>query len=134
MTYIYLFIAGMLGYVLGRKFAQRRASKKAKPGFAEMPEDKLEEIRKEAREATSQRTEKRKAKILTAIESANEDFKMGCNLRDGENEKGITCNEVEKLLDISESTAHRYLNELEKEGKIKQVGSTGKSVYYVLAK
>jgi len=42
----------------------------------------------------------------------------------------ITNDEVEKLLGVSNATAERYLNELEKEGKLKQVGNTGKSVYY----
>ncbi len=31
---------------------------------------------------------------------------------------------------ISEATATRYLEELEKEGKIKQVGKTGAHVFY----
>lgn len=42
----------------------------------------------------------------------------------------ITNDEVEKLLHISDATATRYLEQLEKEGKIKQEGRTGKSVSY----
>ena len=42
----------------------------------------------------------------------------------------ITNDEVEKLLHVSDATATRYLSALEKEGKIKQVGKTGKSVVY----
>jgi len=42
----------------------------------------------------------------------------------------ITNDEVEKLLHISDTTATRYLEILEKENKIKQVGKTGKSVSY----
>ena len=42
----------------------------------------------------------------------------------------ITNDEVEKFLHISDSTATRYLEILEKENKIKQVGKTGKSVSY----
>ena len=42
----------------------------------------------------------------------------------------ITNDEVEKFLHVSDATATRYLNELEKEGKIKQVGKTGKAVMY----
>lgn len=42
----------------------------------------------------------------------------------------ITNDEVEKLLHVSDPTATRYLSELEKEGKIKQVGKTGKAVEY----
>ena len=47
-------------------------------------------------------------------------------------EKGkITNDEVEKLLHVSDATATRYLDMLEKEGKIRQEGKTGKYVVYV---
>lgn len=42
----------------------------------------------------------------------------------------VTNDEVEKLLHVSDATATRYLEQLEKEGKIKQVGKTGKAVKY----
>jgi len=42
----------------------------------------------------------------------------------------ITNDEVEKFMHISDATATRYLSQLEKEGKIKQTGKTGKSVFY----
>ena len=42
----------------------------------------------------------------------------------------IVNNDVEKLLSVSDATAERYLQELENEGKLKQVGKTGKYVYY----
>jgi hypothetical protein len=45
--------------------------------------------------------------------------------------KKITNNEVEKFLHVSDATAERYLNILEKEGKIKQAGKTGHSVFYI---
>lgn len=45
--------------------------------------------------------------------------------------KNITNDEVEKYLHISDATATRYLNILEKENKIKQTGKTGKSVFYI---
>ena len=38
--------------------------------------------------------------------------------------------QVEKLLHISDATATRYLETLEKEGKIKQVGKTGQHTHY----
>lgn len=41
--------------------------------------------------------------------------------------------QVEILVHVSDSTAERYLDELEKEGKITQVGKTGKHVYYQIA-
>ena len=44
----------------------------------------------------------------------------------------ITNNDIEKLLNVSDATATRYLEELEKENKIEQIGKTGRSVYYQL--
>jgi len=41
-----------------------------------------------------------------------------------------TNNDIEELLGVSDATATRYLDELEKEGLIKQVGKTGNAVYY----
>lgn len=42
----------------------------------------------------------------------------------------ITNDDVEKNLRVSHATATRYLDILEKEGKIRQVGKTGKYTYY----
>lgn len=47
----------------------------------------------------------------------------------GSNEK-ISNDIVENSLGVSDATATRYLNELEAEGKIRQVGKTGSGVYY----
>ena len=50
-------------------------------------------------------------------------------------EKGrVVNNDVEKLLGVSDATATRYLDELEKEGKVRQIGTTGHAVYYLLIK
>ena len=53
-------------------------------------------------------------------------------LKELQNKQKITNNDVEKLLGVSDATATRYLDELEKDGKIRQVGKTGKHVYYLL--
>jgi len=42
----------------------------------------------------------------------------------------ITNQDVQKLLRISRATSFRYLDILEKQNKIKQVGNTGKWVFY----
>lgn len=42
----------------------------------------------------------------------------------------IVNNDVEKLLGVSNATAERYLQELEKEGILKQMGIIGRGVYY----
>jgi Fic family protein len=47
--------------------------------------------------------------------------------------RGKTNNdEVQGLLHVSDASAENYLDELEKEGKIRQVGETGRSVEYEL--
>ena len=43
----------------------------------------------------------------------------------------VTNDEVERLLRVSDATATRYLDLLEKEGKLRQEGKTGKHVVYV---
>lgn len=48
-------------------------------------------------------------------------------------EKGTAVNDnIEALLGVSDITATRYLQELENEGRIEQVGSTGRYVSYRL--
>ena len=42
----------------------------------------------------------------------------------------IQNNDVEKLTGVSNATAERYLDELEKEGKLAQHGTIGQSVFY----
>jgi len=44
----------------------------------------------------------------------------------------IQNNDVEKLSGVSNATAERYLDELEKEGKLTQHGAIGQSVFYTL--
>ncbi|MCR4264202.1 MAG: DUF977 family protein, partial [Candidatus Roizmanbacteria bacterium] len=64
-------------------------------------------------EQTAKKTEN-KQKILTFIQT---------------NEK-IQNNDVEKLAGVSNATAERYLDELEKEGKLTQHGTIGQGVFY----
>lgn len=42
----------------------------------------------------------------------------------------VTNNEVQQVLGVSDATVTRYLDELEKQGKIRQVGTTGNAVFY----
>ena len=44
----------------------------------------------------------------------------------------ISNNDVERLLSVSDATATNYLQELENEGKIVQIGKTGRAVSYSL--
>lgn len=46
-------------------------------------------------------------------------------------EKGtITNNDVEKLLGIADATATKYLQELEREDRVEQIGTRGRFVHY----
>jgi len=47
-----------------------------------------------------------------------------------EGQERVANNDVEKALGVSDATATRYLDELEKQGFIRQAGKTGKYVYY----
>ncbi len=60
------------------------------------------------------RKEKKLLKVMTLFEDKPE----------------ITNDDVEKLLHVSDSTATRYLDELEKRGRITQRGTTGRGVIY----
>ena len=46
----------------------------------------------------------------------------------------VTNDEVQKMFDVSDATATRYLQELEEEKRVVQVGAEGQSVYYQLAR
>ena len=48
------------------------------------------------------------------------------------NREKITNNDVEKLCGVSHATAERYLDQLEKDGKLTQHGKIGQSVFYTL--
>lgn len=70
----------------------------------------------------SQESEKKenKEKILASFAS----------LESAGGDDRVSNNDIEKLLGVSDATATRYLDELEKEGKIHQVGTSGRSVFY----
>ncbi len=44
----------------------------------------------------------------------------------------LTNNHIEQMLGIPESTVTRYMDELERQGKVRQVGTTGRDVFYEL--
>lgn len=66
------------------------------------------------RSEKGRKKEENKGKILEMLKDKNK----------------ITNNDVEKMLGVSDATATRYLDELEKEGKIRQVGRRGRGVFY----
>jgi len=94
--------------------------------------DELADMRVEAKEAFKERLDERKKKILDfmATEAKHQKELQNCSVAD--TKPGITSADIEKLLDVKEDTARKYLNELEQEGLIEQIGTTGKGVYYKL--
>ncbi len=70
--------------------------------------------RKNYEVSTDSQKEQRKEKILALFNG----------------QVSISNNDVEKLLGVSDASATNYLSELEAEGKIEQVGITGRFVSY----
>jgi len=121
----------ILGIILGfgvKAIVQRRQ----KGNFASKGKEELGELQESSREALGERTEGRKEKILYILnnEATHRAQLKACGVEDIRD--GITSLNVEKLLDVSGATARKYLNELEHEGKIKQIGKAGRGVYYTL--
>jgi Fic family protein len=118
MNYLKLIIVGIAGIVLGtylgRKYKTGKEDKSfdasAAPGASSVQE-KESLVEKQAREK-----EENKRKILEFFNGAQN--------------KRAANNDIENLLGVSDATATRYLDELEKEGRIRQVGKTGRYVYY----
>ena len=124
MQNILFFIAGIaLGFFI---------KDKAQKTFIPQTTEELVKMRKESKEALTERTEKRKEKILEFMKSEafHQKELKACDIAD--HKKGATCEDIEKLLEVSGQTARKYLDELENENKIKQVGERGRNVYYTL--
>jgi Fic family protein len=112
MNYVILIIAGICGMVAGSYLGKRQRMKKARTLKKSEPADNLQAINEQA---TKEKAEN-KQKIM-------EFFGTSLNHE-------ATNNEIEELLEVSDATATRYLDELEEEGLIEQVGKTGHAVYY----
>ena len=83
--------------------------------LASRSKKKVESCAPKPKEKTQRTTKKdNKQKIINLLVTKNK----------------ITNNDIEKLLGVSNATAERYLDQLEKSGKIKQVGKTGKHTHY----
>ncbi len=125
MQYLILIIVAVISFWLGRK---------TKKGIAPLPPEGMQALRDESRKALNERTHDRKEKILEFMkkEAVHKDELETCGIDTSREE--FDREDVENLLDVSGNTARKYLNELEIEGKIKQVGEQGPKVYYVLTK
>ena len=133
MNYIILITTGIIGFIFGKHLAKFHALKKTTgktPNF--LSKTKLKLMSKKSKEALDERTAERKLKILDFLkkELAHQQALANCSIED--RKKGITREDVEKLLDVSDTTAHKYLNELETDQKITQSSPTGRNVHYTL--
>ena len=76
----------------------------------------IKTLLKKAREHIQKRRQKRLNKILIALKEKNK----------------LSNREIKKIVRVSEATITRYMDILEKQGKVNQVGKEGRSVYYEL--
>lgn len=105
---IVLIIAGLAGVVVGIWLSRKR-SKKASEA------KEIEGLNKKNQERGDEK-EKRKERILNFLQMR----------------KKTSNDEIQELLNVSDASAENYLDELEKEGKIRQVGEKGRFVEYKL--
>lgn len=117
-TFFYI----LLGIILGAGavwFLMRKKAKELEIELKRIEKEKVEQAGfvsgiDEFNRRMQEVKEERKHKIIATLE-----------------QKGKTkTNEVADMFDISRATAFRYLEELEKEGKILQVGAYGRNVEY----
>jgi Fic family protein len=100
---VILIIAGIIAVALGYWLGKRKS---------------LNETRVKQKSLIEKQAEEKKLNleaILGLMESGNQP---------------LTNNHVEQMLGISDATAERYLQELENEGLVRQVGNTGRDVFY----
>ena len=94
---------------------EERQSRKQEDKAELAPKQKLGLLRQMAQATIQLHIQKKLVKVMTLFVKQTE----------------ITNDEVEKLLHVSDATATQYLAELEKRGKIQQVGTTGRGVKYI---
>ena len=103
MEYLYIFIMGLVVGAGVVWFLVKNKKSKNVSGITEF-----------SRQQTEKKEESKK-KIMELLERKSK----------------IVNDDVQGLLGVSDATATRYLDELEKQGKVKQVGETGGFVYYI---
>jgi len=69
---------------------------------------------------------------VSAIETASQKKERKQKIMGLLQEQALSNSEIRKALGVSSRTAVRYLDELEKEGKVEQVGTIGHAVTYRL--
>ena len=128
MNLLVLIMVAVVGIALGVYFGRRDG----KGTFAKASPEERKRMQKESRKALSERTEDRKERIIDLLttQALHKKDLEACGLVEPKN--GATRRDVEKLLNVASNTARKYLNELESEHKIIQIGERGPDVYYAL--
>ncbi len=112
-----IFLAGIsVGWFVGRGWGRGTDSESGPGAFGE---------------AQSKEKAENLAKIKTYFDLA---ASGGQGLPAGGRAQRITNDDIQKLLNVSDATATRYLEILEKEGLIRQVGQSGPEVHYIRVK
>ena len=113
-----LFLIFLLGVGLGAGVVWVFMKKRKGELELELKRTEKEKTEKEGKERLIEKQarekEENKRKILELFESRQR----------------VANNDIETLLGVSDATATRYFDELEKEGLIRQVGKIGRHVYY----
>jgi len=122
MEYFVLVMVAVVSFIAGRTTVKK---------FEPQKPEALQEMRVEAKKALGNRTEERKAKIVQLIKDTVENQFQLEECSGMITPRGISRVDVENLLDVSSTTARRYLNVLEEENIILQIGESGKDVRYV---
>lgn len=105
------FIAGgILGLIIGGAIVYFSILKTKKPAEVLPETQPKRDLIAETKERHAENLAKIKAYLVGKTEVAND--------------------EIQNLLGVSDATAERYLNELEKEGKLEQIGEIGYQVKY----
>lgn len=123
MYILLLIVVGITGFFIGR--SSKHSIRPSSP-------EELKSMKIASYKALNERTEERKRDIVKMMENTverHEELKA-CGIE--AERKGINRRDVEELLGVSDQTALKYLNQLEEEGAIKQIGNAGKDVYYML--
>jgi Fic family protein len=131
MNYVIIIVVSAISFFVGRMSGIQ--SMRRKTNFSHISKSEKVEHREALNQALEVRTETRKEVILDTLKTkvSNKEKLATCDIET--EEPRITRNEVESLVKVSGQTALKYLNELEEEGRIIQVGSHGQDVYYILS-
>ncbi|KKW19808.1 MAG: hypothetical protein A2131_00985 [Candidatus Sungbacteria bacterium GWC2_49_10] len=92
----------------------------------------LRRIEENTRKESGQAGEQGKLEGKGIVETQGENYKENQKKVRGyfEMQSRATNDDIQRILGVSDATATRYLEALEKEGLIRQVGGAGRGVYY----